>query len=396
LFCGGASGDFHSRSLVGRHNLGSIGFFSRTAMNELADIKQRVISEAVRENLDVMRGHYRFRRPSKEKRLQLYARLVFLLTLPVALFLVGFLGSKATERWVGVRSAEFAERVADSRGIGGARFSLPLDLDSAGRSSGAGDATSSVDSDTGLTDNLAAASALDRTVLPLGVRKIILDPGHGGKNTGTRSPDGLAEKNLALDISERLSVLLEKANFEVALTRTDDAFISLEERAEIANSNEGDLFVSVHLNWIETQQVRGVETYYLGPTDDPYLTQLAAAENQNSGYSLADFREMLDRVFDDVRQDESQKLARSVQRSLYNSLRRVNPALQNRGVKKAPFIVLTGTEMPAILAEVSCLSNLREARLLRTPEYRQFIAEALSRGIEGYARELNQKSLRGS
>ncbi|MCP4203448.1 MAG: N-acetylmuramoyl-L-alanine amidase [bacterium] len=363
-------------------------------MSDLADIKQRVISEAVRENLDVIRGRYRFRRRSKEQRLQIYARIVFLLTLPVAVFFAGYLGSKAAESWVELRSAEFAERVAEDTRVGSDQlFSLPGALGLVGSARDAGDAAGAPAKP---TDNLAAATALDRTVFPLGVKKIILDPGHGGENLGTRSPDGLTEKVIALDISERLSLLLEKADFEVALTRTEDTFISLEERAEIANSNNGDLFVSVHLNWIETQQVRGVETYYLGPTDDPFLTELAAAENQHSGYSLADFRRMLDRVFADVRQDESQKLARSVQSSLYNSLRRINPTLQNRGVKKAPFIVLTGTEMPAILAEVSCLSNEREARLLMTPEYRQFIAEALSRGIEGYASELNQTSLRGS
>ncbi len=363
-------------------------------MSELAHIKERVIREVVRENMDVIRGRYRFRRPTKTQKAHTASRIFFLLTLPVALFLGAYLVSKVAEGWIELRSAELTERVViDARAAGDPRFSAidPASAEVPELGSEGADALGFESPET-----MASAAALDRTVFPLGVRKIIVDPGHGGENTGTVSPTGLMEKTIALDISERLSLLLEKAEFEVALTRNGDDFISLEERAEIANTNQGDLFVSIHLNWIETRQVRGIETYYLGPTDDPFLAQLAAAENQDSGYSLADFRRMLDRVFADVRQDESQKLARSVQGSLYNSLRRVNPALQNRGVKKAPFIVLTGTEMPAILAEVSCLSNAREARLLMTPEYRQFIAEALSSGIERYARELNRTSLRGS
>lgn len=364
-------------------------------MSELTNIKRRLIGEAVQENLDVMTGVYRVKRMPIERRAWRASRVVFMLTLPIALFFGAFVVSKAADGWIQLQSAELAERlVAETRAETGARFSLPGEAPSESPSAGSGSSPGSGTPD--LTNNLAAASALDRTVFPLGVRKIIVDPGHGGKNTGTISPSGLVEKTIALDISERLSELLKKADFEVEMTRSDDTFLSLEERAEVANSSDGDLFISVHLNWIETQEVRGIETYYLGPTDDPYLTQLAAAENQDSGYSLANFRKMLDRVFADVRQDESKKLAGSVQRSLYNSLRRVNPTLQDRGVKKAPFIVLTGTEMPAILAEVSCLSNEKEARLLMTPEYRQFIAEALSRGIEGYARELNKTSLRGS
>lgn len=367
-------------------------------MSELANIKRRVIGEAIRENLDVMSGIYRMKRMPVDRRVRNASRIVFLITLPIALFFAAFLASRVADGWIQLQSAKLTERVVtEARAGGDARFAIPGEVTSDfDRSSSAGSDTSPGSDTPNLARNLAAASALDRTVFPLGVRKIILDPGHGGKNTGTISPSGLVEKTIALDISERLGELLTKAEFEVQLTRSDDTFLSLEERAEVANTSDGDLFISVHLNWIETQEVRGIETYYLGPTDDPYLTKLAAAENKDSGYSLANFRRMLDRVFDDVRQDESQKLAGSVQRSLYNSLRRVNPTLQDRGVKKAPFIVLTGTEMPAILAEVSCLSNEKEARLLMTPEYRQFIAEALSRGIEGYARELNKTSLRGS
>jgi N-acetylmuramoyl-L-alanine amidase len=130
-----------------------------------------------------------------------------------------------------------------------------------------------------------------------------------------------------------------------------------------------------------------VETYYLGPTKDPLLTQLAAEENGASGYSIADLRKLLDRVYADVRRDESHRLAASLQEQLFTNLRTIDPGLENWGVKRAPFIVLVATEMPAVLAEVGCLSNDREAAMLKRPEYRQQIAQALFRGIHEYAKK---------
>lgn len=227
--------------------------------------------------------------------------------------------------------------------------------------------------------------AVDASVFPLAVRRIVLDPGHGGENEGTHAPLGLVEKNLTLDISSRLQRLLAERGFEVLVTRRGDEEVSLQSRAVMANDADADIFVSIHLNWIEDQKTRGIETYYLGPTNDPYLTQLAAAENRDSGHSLADVRRLLDRVYAGVRQDNSRKLAESIQASLFQSLGKLNPTLKDRGVKAAPFIVLLDTEMPAILAEVSCLSNEEEARLLTQPQYRQYIAEALADGIRSYA-----------
>ena len=139
-----------------------------------------------------------------------------------------------------------------------------------------------------------------------------------------------------------------------------------------------------------------METYYLGPTDDPYLTALAASENRDSGYSLADFRRLLEGVYADVRQGESRDLARAVQAELLRTLRDRSPGLEDRGVKTAPFLVLVSTQMPAILAEVSCLSNEEEARRLAEPDYRQQIAAALHAGIRAYARTLDAAAQKGS
>lgn len=226
---------------------------------------------------------------------------------------------------------------------------------------------------------------VDAAVFPLAVRKVALDPGHGGDSLGTQAPLGLVEKELTLDIAQRVRKLLEADSFEVVMTREQDRSVSLEERGVAANREGADIFVSIHLNWIENRKARGVETYYLGATEDPYLTRLAAAENRESGYSMADMRRLLDRIYADVRQDKSRTLAEVVQASLFRSLGKVNPGLEDRGVKAAPFIVLLSTEMPAILAEVSCLSNEDEAELLTKPLYRQYIAEALAAGIRSYA-----------
>lgn len=233
---------------------------------------------------------------------------------------------------------------------------------------------------------LAAALSLDPAVLPLAVRKIAIDAGHGGDSHGTRTPYGLLEKDITLDIARRLQQLLEEQrSFEVIMTRRDDRAVNLAERAAIANRMGADIFVSVHVNWIEDRAARGVETYYLGPTNDPFLNRLAAMENRDSGYSMADMHQLLDGIYASVRQDKSRRLAAMVQGALYRSLGKVNPTVGNRGVKSAPFIVLLSTQMPAILAEVSCLSNDEEARMLAKPLYRQYIAAALADGLLAYA-----------
>ncbi|MDA8017928.1 MAG: N-acetylmuramoyl-L-alanine amidase [Thermoanaerobaculia bacterium] len=236
---------------------------------------------------------------------------------------------------------------------------------------------------------------IDPDVFPLEVRKIVLDPGHGGEDSGTHA-DEMSEKELTLDIALRLEEQLKADGFEVELTRRDDSFVSLRERAAFANEQKADLFISIHINWIVDRAVRGLETYFLGATDDPYLNALARRENRQSGYSLADMRNLLEGIYTDVRRDESSELASAVQRSLLASLRRDNPHLENRGVKTAPFVVLVATEMPAILAEVSCLSNRDEAELLARPLYREHIARAMSRGIRRYADDVNQIEQKGS
>ncbi|MFZ2493446.1 MAG: N-acetylmuramoyl-L-alanine amidase, partial [Thermoanaerobaculia bacterium] len=215
--------------------------------------------------------------------------------------------------------------------------------------------------------------------------RVVLDAGHGGTDPGAVAKS-LMEKEITLDIGNRLRAMLEEGGFEVIATRLDDRAIPLRERSELANASASDIFVSIHVNAIvQNTASRGIETYYLGSTNDETLRQLAASENRVSGYSMADMRRLLDRVYAGARSDESRQLASVLQKELYGTLKRSDPALEDWGVKRAPFLVLATTDMPAVLAEVGCLSNEREAAMLATPEYRQQIAEALFRGIGAYA-----------
>jgi len=226
-------------------------------------------------------------------------------------------------------------------------------------------------------------------LIPLAVGKVVLDPGHGGVDGGTSMGYGLLEKDLTKDIANRLSQRLEAASWEVVMTRQGDEAVPLKKRAEIANTAHADLFLSIHVNWLPDRTARGFETYYLGPTEDPFLRRLAAVENRDSGYALADYRELLQGIYADVRHDQSKRLATSIQETLFDTLSRSNPDIVSRGVMTAPFAVLVTTQMPAVLVEVACLSNDHEARLLALPSYRQQISDALFIAITGYARQFD-------
>jgi len=236
----------------------------------------------------------------------------------------------------------------------------------------------------GAAPGLDAPRAIDPALFRLAVRRVVVDPGHGGSDPGTMMR-GMREKEITLDIARRVGAVLRAGAFEVLMTREGDETLTLQQRVQTANSAGGDVFLSIHVNSIPEPLRRGVETYVLGPTSDPHVERLAGAENSGSGYSLSDFRRLLEGVYVDVRHDESRRFAQAVQGRMFAALRRVNPELEDRSVKQAPFVVLVGTEMPAVLTEVSCISNEEDARLLRQNDYRQKIAEALAAGVRTYA-----------
>jgi N-acetylmuramoyl-L-alanine amidase len=221
--------------------------------------------------------------------------------------------------------------------------------------------------------------------LGLKIGRIVIDAGHGGHDTGTIGPNGLQEKDLVLDVSLRLGRLLQsKLGAEVIYTRDDDTFIPLETRTAIANEHQADLFISVHANSSQDETARGVETYYLNFTSNPDALEVAARENAVSEKSIHELQDLVKKITLKEKIDESRELASDVQQSLYAGLSPKNPTLRNRGVKKAPFVVLIGANMPSILAEISFVSNPTDEKKLETPEYRQKIAESLYKGIAKY------------
>jgi N-acetylmuramoyl-L-alanine amidase len=221
--------------------------------------------------------------------------------------------------------------------------------------------------------------------LGLKIGKIVIDPGHGGHDTGTIGPNGLLEKDLVLDVSRRLGKLLAaRLGAQVVFTRRDDTFIPLETRTSIANQEQADLFVSVHANSSHDPDARGVETYYLNFTSSPEALEVAARENAASDKSIHELQDLVKKIALKEKIEESREFASDVQGALHTGLAMRNPGERNRGVKKAPFVVLIGANMPSILAEISFLSNPGDERRLKTQEYRQRIAESLYRGISRY------------
>ena len=226
--------------------------------------------------------------------------------------------------------------------------------------------------------------------LGLKIGKIVVDAGHGGHDTGTIGPNGLLEKDLVLDVALRLGKLLEqKLGADVVYTRHDDTFIPLETRTAIANQNQADLFISIHANSSSDPSARGVETYYLNFTSSPEALEVAARENSVSETSVHELQDLVKKIALKDKIDESREFAANVQKALHAGEAAKNPGVKDRGVKKAPFIVLIGANMPSILAEISFVSNPTDERKLRTPEYRQRIAESLYRGVSRYAQGLS-------
>jgi N-acetylmuramoyl-L-alanine amidase len=225
--------------------------------------------------------------------------------------------------------------------------------------------------------------------LGLKIGKIVIDPGHGGHDTGTIGPNGLLEKDLVLDVSRRLGKLLEaRLGSDVVFTRRDDTFIPLETRTSIANQEQADLFVSVHANSSHDPDARGVETYYLNFTSSPEALEVAARENAASDKDIHELQDLVKKIALKEKIEESKEFASDVQQSLHSGLSAKSSGIRDRGVKKAPFVVLIGANMPSILAEISFISNPGDEKRLKSVEYRQRIAESLYHGISHYVNGL--------
>ncbi len=226
--------------------------------------------------------------------------------------------------------------------------------------------------------------------LGLKINRIVIDAGHGGHDSGTLGPGGIEEKNVVLDVALRLGRLLhDRLGADVIYTRKTDTFIPLETRTAIANQAQADLFISIHANSSSDPTVNGVETYYLNFTTSADALQVAARENAVSDESIFQLSNLVKKIALNSKIDESREFASDVNESLYEGLEQGSPDFRNRGVKKAPFVVLIGANMPSILAEISFLTNPAAAEDLREPAYRERIAESLYRGVAEYVSSLN-------
>jgi len=226
--------------------------------------------------------------------------------------------------------------------------------------------------------------------LGLKVGRIVIDAGHGGHDSGTLGPGGIEEKDVVLDVALRVGKLLhQRLGAEIVYTRSDDTFIPLETRTAIANKAQADLFLSIHANSSPEPSARGVEAYYLNFTSDPGALDVAARENALSSHSVHQLSDLVRKITLKDKIDESREFAADVDSALYTGLKNGNPGMHDRGVKKAPFVVLIGAQMPSILAEISFLTNPQDAQQLREGNYRQRIAESLDAGVERYLRGLS-------
>ena len=230
--------------------------------------------------------------------------------------------------------------------------------------------------------------------LGLKISRIVIDAGHGGHDTGTIGPHGLLEKDVCLDVALRLGNLIEQRlpGADVVYTRKDDTFVPLEERTQIANDAKADLFISIHANSSEDPSARGIETYYLNFATSAEAMETAARENANSQESMHDLQDLIKKIARNDKIEESKDLAQDIQDSLTGRLQLVSRNEKDRGVKKAPFVVLIGANMPSVLSEISFLSNPYDENLLRKATQRQRIAEGLYRGVAAYLESLNSLS----
>ena len=222
-------------------------------------------------------------------------------------------------------------------------------------------------------------------VFGLRVKTIMIDAGHGGVDSGTIGKMGTKEKDISLDIAKRLKErLLRTGHYRVLMTREDDVAVALNNRVEMAKAARADLFISVHLNYIPSKPINIIETYYFGPTSDDKIRELAKQENAGSEYGLSDFKEMIGKIGETMKLQESREFAASIQKSLFANTSMHNGNVYDFGIKRAPFVVLLGVDVPAVLAEVSCLSNGQEEKELSTEGHRENIARYLEAGIMDY------------
>ena len=199
------------------------------------------------------------------------------------------------------------------------------------------------------------------SIFGLDVQTIVIDPGHGGRDPGAIGALGTKEKDIVLDIAKGLKNKLEKSGkFKVILTRDSDISMSLAERVEFANSGRTDLFISLHVNALPQKRENLIETYYYGPPSDDEPLRLAEQENRGSGLLTKDFENMIKKIGNTFKEQESATLASAIQHSLFTNVKKYDKDIADAGIKIAPFVVLLGVDAPSVLVEISCISKRQE------------------------------------
>lgn len=227
--------------------------------------------------------------------------------------------------------------------------------------------------------------------------RIVIDAGHGGHDTGSVGARGLREKDVVLDIAKRLGALLEtRLGADVVQTRESDVFIELEERTRVANEGDADLMISIHCNSARTSSVRGIETYYLSLTSDPWALSVASQENATSNRSIHELHDLLTEITLVDKTEESRELATRIQSRLHRGVAKHSSRIRDRGIRKAPFVVLVGARVPAVLVEIGFISNRYDEGLMRKSSFRQEVAEYLFQGIADYTRGLGTPTMHTS
>jgi len=227
--------------------------------------------------------------------------------------------------------------------------------------------------------------------LGLTVKRIVIDPGHGGKDPGCQIGDRYEEKDITLSIARLLAKKLrEKVGCEVFLTRDKDIFLSLEQRTAIANMKKADLFISLHVNAHKDKRIHGLETYFLNMATDQNAVMVAARENATSEKSISDLQTILNDLMLNTKINESSRLAHDVQNGMVGGVKEMYEGIKSLGVKQAPFYVLIGAEMPAVLVEVGFLSNGRERQRLVNKAYQERISDGIHGGIRSYIKSIDQ------
>jgi N-acetylmuramoyl-L-alanine amidase len=239
------------------------------------------------------------------------------------------------------------------------------------------------------------ASSRGDNILPLSqqlglkVKRIVLDPGHGGKDPGAVGPNGLREKDVVLSLAKRIKPRLEAKGYEVLMTRDSDVFVELKDRARFANMNKADLFVSIHTNASKNRNVRGIETYFLGVARDRQSSETAMLENAVSGENaLSDLEQILHSLMNQNNMWHSSILAETLQDTMHGELNGKYGNIKNLGVKQAPFFVLSKTDMPAVLVETSFISSHSGEKLLQRSDYRDTLSESITQGIVNYSKKI--------